>query len=305
MVEVERDPTRPIKRIYNQVVQRDQVEEEHIPEYNNVKSKLQRKRASLMPPTPGEIQDVEIVGEWERTWTDRQFLSHQDNDWGLLVFATNQNFRHLQQCENVYIDGTFKTCPQPYEQFVTIHGLYHGRPLPLIMSLMGDRTVGAYRQLLQHVKEEVREVTGHHWRPRRVISDFEVGLLTAIETELPRTRTSGCYFHFCQSLWRRIQTLGLARRYMRSRRLRKCLRKFMAIGYLPLALVRQNFQMLATSNSTLRQVARYPELQDFINYMERNYINGQFPPVLWNVFQRNNDTRTNNHVEGNMYPILC
>ena len=98
MVEVERDPTRPIKRIYNEVVQRDQVEKEHIPEYNNVKSKLQRKRASLMPPTPGEIQDVEIVGEWERTWTDRQFLSHQDNDWGLLVFATNQT---LGICNNV------------------------------------------------------------------------------------------------------------------------------------------------------------------------------------------------------------
>ena len=27
----------------------------------------------------------------------------------------------------IYIDGTFKTCPAPYSQFVTVHGNFHGR----------------------------------------------------------------------------------------------------------------------------------------------------------------------------------
>ncbi|XP_071840820.1 uncharacterized protein [Apostichopus japonicus] len=74
----------------------------------------------------------------------------------------------------------------------------------------------------------------------------------------------------------------------------------MAIGYLPLALVRLNFWELVTNNSTQCLVACYPAMQQFIQYLENNYIsdNGNFPAQLWNVFHRDNDTRTNNHVEG-------
>ena len=70
-----------------------------------------------------------------RTWNDVPFMTHQDNDWGLLMFATNDNYRILQRCRVVYIDGTFKTCPRPYVQYVTIHGKFRGRVLPLVMCL--------------------------------------------------------------------------------------------------------------------------------------------------------------------------
>ena len=41
-----------------------------------------------------------------------------------------------------------------------------------------------------------------------------------------------------------------------------------------------------------------PEIHDFINYFEDTWLVGQFPPVLWNVFnQEAHITRTNNHVE--------
>ena len=154
------------------------------------------------------------------------------------------------------------------------------------MCLMAGKTVAQYRQLLQHIKAEVRPATGHNFRPRRVILDFEIPLITAVETELPRANVCGCYFHFCQSMWRKIQELGMARSYTRHRRLRRCLRKFIALGH-------------ANGNATARVIQRYPEVQDFIDYLENNYINGpNFPPRMWNVFERDRDTRTNNHVEG-------
>jgi len=56
----------------------------------------------------------------------------------------------LQQCNIVHVDGTLKTCPLLYKQF--IHGLFHGRPLPFVMALIGEKTVGQYRQLFQHIK---------------------------------------------------------------------------------------------------------------------------------------------------------
>ena len=248
-----------------------------------------------------DVEDVVIEDEWANTWDGRQFLNFQDNDWNILLFATDDNFVKLSQCDTVFIDGTFKTCPAPYEQFVSLHGIYIDRALPFVLCLMGGRTVGHYRRLLAHVKQEVRRITGRNWRPRLVISDFENAILIALQTELRRTQVRGCYFHFTQSLWRRIQSIGLAPAYNNSRRLRACLRKFMAIGYLPVAVVRNNFHLHANDIDTQRLCHRYPQLREFIEYLDRNYVRAvaQFPTAMWNVYDRDIDTRTNNHVEGN------
>ena len=73
----------------------------------------------------------------------------------------------------------------------------------------------------------------------------------------------------------------------------------MIIGYLPVLLVCQNFHLLRTSRRTMRLCRRFPELTDFLDYFQRNYLNanGSFPPQMWNVFGRTMDNRTNNNVE--------
>ena len=198
-----------------------------------MRSRLQRTRASTLPPLPQDIDEVDIAGEWARNWRGQPLLSHLDNDWGIAIFCTTENIRILQRCETIYIDGTFKTCPAPYSQFVTVHGKYLGQVFTLAMCLLNGKQVGQYRQILQYLKYRVRNVTRHRWRPTMAICDFEQALILAIETELPNTRVRACYFHFCQSLWRKIQSLGLVERYRRRRRLRKVLRKVMSIGHLP------------------------------------------------------------------------
>lgn len=294
------DPTKPIKRVYNEVIGafEDNDEYEALPDFSRVRSKLQRVRASLIPPIPHAIEDVEIENEWKENWAGKPFLSHLDNDWGISVFATRENYISLSRCDIIYIDGTFKTCPEPYSQFVTIHGKRLGRVFNFAMCLSTGKTIGQYRQLFQHVKDKIRQITGRRWRPAKVICDFEVALISALETELPHTTVCGCYFHFCQSLWRKIQELGLSRPYRRSRRVQRLLRKVMALGYLPIALLRQNFLRLVGSNSTRRIINRHGAVQDFLLFVENNYLNGRFPIGLWNVYGRDKDCRTNNIVEG-------
>ena len=294
------DPTGPVKRVFNAVVQNTDVHIEDVPDYNSVRSRLKRCRQKALPPIPHTVEEVNVEGEWERSWRGHQLKSYQDNDWGILLFATLANYSTLSRSRVIYIDGTFKTCPAPYSQFVTIHGLYHGHVLPFVMCLMSSKQVGHYRQMLQHVKREVRRITGHRFRPQKVICDFEQALIIAVETELRGVHVSGCYFHFTQSLWRHIQELGLTRPYRHRRSVQKFLRKLLALGYLPLALVRQNFNILVEDYRTARLIRRYPALQDFILYVRRNYMDGNFPPRMWNVFDRDTDTRTNNHVEGNV-----
>ena len=76
---------------------------------------------------------------------------------------------------------------------------------------MTGKLIGQYRELFHVLKRTLRRASGHRWRPESVISDFEQSLIAAIETEIPNARLSGCYFHFGQNLWRKVQSLGLAR----------------------------------------------------------------------------------------------
>jgi hypothetical protein len=305
-ISIQSDPTCPIKRVYDTAVNQHNVPVDTCPEFHSVRTQLARCRAFVLPEVAHDIDDVIITGEWGRTWSGKNFLSHIDNAWGILIFATSKCLKLLHQCQQLYIDGTFRTSPTPYTQFVTIHGFFHDRVVPLIFCLLTGKQIGQYRQLLKHVKNRVRQLTGHKFRPRQIVCDFESSLITAIETELPRCKIQGCYFHFCQSLWRKIQELGLSGPYRRRKHLRHCLRKLMAIGYLPLAIVRQNFNVFSTSNTIGRIRRRYPEITSFIQYLNRTYMgpNALFPTIMWNVFDRNQDNRTNNYVESK-YFICC
>ena len=193
--------------------------------------------------------------------------------------------------------ATFGTTPEPYDQMFNIFGDYHGRVIPMVTALMTNRTIGHYRQVLQRIKRSVRRVTRHDWEPTAVVMDFEQALLSAVETELPNTVAEGCYFHFNQSLWRHIQELGLAREYRHDERLQQLLRKVMSIGFLPTALVRNNFQLLRYTRQTRRLIRRYAVLNDFFDYVYNPYIDGNFRIPLWNVYEKNMDCRTNNNAE--------
>ena len=55
--------------------------------------------------------------------------------------------------------------------------------------------------MFQILKRKVFQVTGNGtWRPQYAITDFEIALITAFETEFPRSRIEGCYFHYSQSM---------------------------------------------------------------------------------------------------------
>ena len=304
-VEVEKVPTTPIRRVYNaqQAHRRRQQQQRGDREiqqgFLSVQSVMARARSCVLLPIPATIEDVSIAGPWAETWGRYNFLMHQDNDWGIAVFATKDNIRTIRRCGTVYMDATFKSCLRPYKQVFTVLGDAHGFVVPLVHVLMAQRTIGHYRQVFQFVKAVTREFTHHHWRPRKVICDFEQALITALETELPRSRVCGCYFHFNQALWRRVQELGLSAAYRHDGRLASVIRRVMAIGHLPLPLVLSNFNLLLHHRRTRRVQQEYPELRDFLLYVSNTYVvpGAAFPPALWNVYQRTMEQRTNNHVE--------
>jgi hypothetical protein len=243
---VSKDPCAPVRNAYDIVTAGPSVTDATFP-FSSVVSLLNRRRSEFFPPIPEGLLDVKIEHEWADTWKRERFLSLLENNWGLAVFMTNKDCKLLLQCDTVFIDGTFRTAPHPYTQLLTVHGLFRGSVVPLCFSLVCGKTTAQYRQIFQHIIHRVRTVCHRRWAPATVICDFEIGLITALETELPSTRIRGCYFHYTQSLWRKVSSLGLVKHYRgngrRSREIKKIVQKLMSIGYLPSLVIARAFQV--------------------------------------------------------------
>ena len=74
----------------------------------------------------------------------------------------------------------------------------------------------------------------------------------------------------------------------------------MRLGYLPLAVGDKTITNCAQTRCLFR---RYPDLQTFAQYIQRTYFDGQFSPVIWNVYMTNGDIRTNIHIELKVGPF--
>ena len=80
-----------------------------IPRYSKVRSSLNRVRASLVPEVPTTLADVVVPVDYATTWMGENFLLHQDNGEGVLVFGTDSDLQLLGDCDTIFLDGTFKT----------------------------------------------------------------------------------------------------------------------------------------------------------------------------------------------------
>ena len=110
------------------------------------------------------------------------------------------------------MDGTFKCVPHIFSQMITIHGKYESRIWPLLHVLINNKNQESYKLMLSAIK---RFMLKHKLscKPESFSVDFEAGIIGALELHYPNALILGCYFHYCQAVYRKVQELGLAKAF--------------------------------------------------------------------------------------------
>ncbi|CAF4181989.1 unnamed protein product, partial [Rotaria sordida] len=165
---------------------------------------------------------------------------------------------------------------------------------PCVFALLPDRKKLIYQQLFQKLNA-IAVSMGRTWKPEQIMSDFETSLIPAVSAEFHESAHKGCYFHFNQCMYRRIQLLGLATAYSQDESVRSCCRKLMALPLLPIQEVETSFYNLgATADPAVKK-----QLRDLFLYFDDYWINN-IPIEMWNVHDYQH--RTNNICEGIYIP---
>ncbi|CAF3948031.1 unnamed protein product [Rotaria sp. Silwood1] len=135
--------------------------------------------------------------------------------------------------------------PQLYQQTLSpkrflLIDVFLKRGLPVAFCLLPNKRAKTYTELFERLKEQANTI-GKIFNPKRIVTDYEPGLMPVVEQEFPIAIHSGCMFHSNQAVHRKITDLGLANDYLNNERIRDQCRQLMALSLMPIEEVQNQF----------------------------------------------------------------
>ncbi|XP_068232264.1 uncharacterized protein [Palaemon carinicauda] len=260
-----------------------------------------RQKLSNFPSVPCGRAGYSIPLEFTVIEGGKTFLQYDsgiDDVDRILMFASDAGLQDLKRFKNWTIDGTFKVAPEFYYQLLTVHVQQDKLSIPRVFALLPNKTEVTYRRVF----EKLSEFLGGE-ETENITIDFEKACFNGIKAAFPDVFLNGCFFHFSQSLYRKIVELGFKQEYHNNNEFSLKMRHFSALAFVPTQDVIWVFEELSDDDAIP---------QEFLAYFESTYIGiergtrnnrrrvtGTFPLCFWNVYSRvvNSLPRTNNNVE--------
>ena len=228
---------------------------------------------------PREFQEYELNSS---TGQMEQFLRHDSGPGPdrLLIFTTQNNLRLLETSDHWFADGTFSISPPLFTQLYTIHAEYLNQVHPALYALLPSKSSTTYDRLLREVQNLTPAAN-----PKSILTDFELAAINSFRRNFAGAEIKGCFFHLFQSVWRRIQSLGLQQEYSQNSNFALSARMI----FVPVQQMDDYFIDLSNYLD--------PSLQPILDYFEDNYLGRiqrrgttrrtpMFEPQVWNVFLR-------------------
>ena len=137
-------------------------------------------------------------------WVTRTMAQHMMNYSQAVGTGTpNNNFPTL------YCDGTFKSAPAGFLQYFTIHMMLNNRLYPVFHCLFSHKHQYLYHRLFTFIRAQIVD-WNLPFRIFRLMADYEDAIRAAVLSSNIDWIVDGCYFHFCQAVYRKCVENGLS-----------------------------------------------------------------------------------------------
>ena len=131
-----------------------------------------------------------------------------------IIFTSIFQINLITKCNQIFIDGTFKSAPKKFYQILNICGYYKDIKgiIPIFMVLLTGKSEYLYDAIFIDIKKIMKD-NGINVEniPKKFMLDFEKGLMNAVKKNFDDVKIDGCYFHFLKLLWTKAKNLGLCK----------------------------------------------------------------------------------------------
>ena len=211
-----------------------------------------------------------------------------------VIFFSEQIHNLIGDICDIQFDGTFYVVPKLFYQLFTVFISIGTHTIPAIHCLMTHKDEELYTAVVLKIKDLIPQL-----QPAKIMSDWERGSRNAFKNVYPGTRIYGCWFHYSQAIWRKIEKCGLASSYLNNPELAVFVKKIMAIPLLPCDLIHSTYSVLEIP--VLQQSDKL-KLDAFLRYFKRYWLR-QVTPIELSVFDLENGT--NNGAESYHAKLKC
>ena len=199
-------------------------------------------------------------------------------------------------------DGTFKICPALWKQLYVTMVKFAGSWIPVCYSLLPDKSQESYFTMFYMLKKQIKDMK-LPFNIESIRSDFEIAEMKAAIAAL-NVEVKGCYFHFTQSGWKFVQNNNMASAYLsdNDQEFKLFIQCVLSLPHVPVEDVQDTLDILRAKDWEFGESNEKFEFKEkFLNYIQEYWVDGVYPPQVWNCFRRKVDLTNNNNEAHNSY----
>jgi len=205
-------PSQIIQSIYASV---DINNAQSMPSKDAMRQQIKRVRRQNVMSEPTSLDSLIIPEDLKHTLNGKLFLINESeigND-KILLFTTLANLRKLELAKYWIMDGTFKTVPTIFHQLYSIHAPVghdtNSRIFPMVFALLSSKSKECYIRIIFQDLQDYASENNIVLQPDYILTDFEQAAIFAVKQEFINSQIRLCLFHLGQSMWRKVQSVGL------------------------------------------------------------------------------------------------
>ncbi|XP_063367845.1 uncharacterized protein LOC134656257 [Cydia amplana] len=221
-------------------------------------------------------------------FVDFKLEEYRCDETCIIAFCSEEAKKRINTYKIFYGDGTFHSCPSPFQQMYTIHGDVGSTTdslniVPLIYVFMTDSTTQSYVTVFNIIK---RHLPG--FNPSQFMTDYETAAMNAISEVFPQAIVKGCWYHYARAIQRKAKKLRITKRQHDKR----IVALTQVLPFLPVDLILEGWEYILDDLYDSDD----DEMLEFKTYFEGQWLEPIQFKEKWSVYREL--VRTNNCLEG-------
>lgn len=261
LITLSKSHLKPVEIVHDLIVSHDLSEQRDLQSVKHMKKIIRNARKN----TIDDVVITDFIPEFFRkTSYGDLFLQYSSVNNSILIFYNAKHIEIIRNSKFFVCDGTFKSVPVDFIQLYTFHCEVFGNVFPLIYILLKDKSECLYSESFGVLFER-----GLIHKTSKFIIDFEFSCISALKKLSKSIYINYCLFHYTQSLWRKLQTLGFTVLYKNDAIFRSLIKLLFSIPFLKHTDFIKTFIII---KEKILNYVKDPNIIIFLNYMERVYI---------------------------------